>query len=177
MRLTADSNEVFVGYHGTRKPFESFKPNYNPREQVGLGIHFAEDESFADNYAYDDNVARKGKDPRVYKAQVKAKKWLDLEKIVEGGTPEFELAKKLAGRKLFTQRNEEGKQMAYLQGAFNMTSPKRAEKIILEAGYDGLIYNALITQPQVGGYTKGPQSRTFVVLDPSQVDVQGISKR
>lgn len=167
-----EGNPLLV-YHGTRKDFENLRPSYNPKEQLGFGIHFATDESFAKLYAEDETVARSGKTPTVFSVVLDIKKPLDADAIVEEGTPEFELAEQLAGKKLFTQKSEDGtKRLAYLQGAIDKTSGKRAEKLIRAAGYDGVKYTARITQVlSPNTYKRGAEGTTWIVFDPKQIRV------
>jgi hypothetical protein len=163
-----------VVYHGTTAGgFDAFLPNYRKGEQLGFGIHFAADREFAAKYAEDPTVARKGKSPKVYEVYLSIQRPLVADAIVREGSPEFALAKKLAGAKLMTQRDEDGVRVAYMQGAIDKTSAERAERLIREAGYDGILYEAhLSTAAWTGmgvGRARTGSSRSFVVFDPSQV--------
>lgn len=159
-----------VVYHGTSAAgFDVFRPNYRKGEQLGFGIHFAQDRDFAAKYAEDPNVARRGKSPAVYEVYLSIQRPLVADAIVIEGTPEFTLAKKLAGNNLLTQRNEDGVLMAYMQGAIDKTSAQRAEKLIREAGYDGIVYEAQLAVPTAFGWARTGSSRSFIVFEPTQI--------
>lgn len=169
-----EQGQPLVVYHGTTAGgFDAFRPNYRKGEQLGFGIHFAQNRGFAAKYAEDPTVARKGKTPKVYAVYLSIQRPLVADAIVLEGTPEFALAKKLAGSKLMTQRGEDGVRMAYMQNAIDQTTAQRAEKLIREAGYDGILYEAhLSTAAWTGtgvGRARTGSSRSFIVFDPSQV--------
>jgi hypothetical protein len=63
----------------------------------------------------------------VYAVYLSIQRPLVADAIVREGTPEFALAKKLAGSKLLTQKDEDGVRMAYMQNAIDTTSAQRAE--------------------------------------------------
>jgi hypothetical protein len=156
-----------VVYHGTKAgDFESFKPNFRKGEQLGFGIHFAKDRSFAERYASDPDVSRRGRAPKVYEVYLSVQRPLFADALVVEGTPEFALAKKLAGNSLFTSLNERGIRAAYMQNAIDRTTPQRAEKLIREAGYDGVVYEAFIMSR---GGDKSDVSTSYIVFDPSQI--------
>ncbi|CAB4167311.1 ParB/Sulfiredoxin [uncultured Caudovirales phage] len=156
-------------FHGTTQPdIKVFKPKIRPKEQLGFGTHVTVDPEFASEYAIGD-VARRGPSPNVMPLKAKLGNVLDATKIVEEGTPEFVLAQKLAGKKLFTQKNADGIRTAYLQNAIDSTSPKRAQQIIRDAGFDSVKYNAeikSILSPY--GYTKGRSAESYVIFDPEK---------
>jgi hypothetical protein len=168
-----------VMYHGTRQGnFDQFIPHYRRNEQLGFGIHFTPDESFANRYAYDDATAHKGRNPYVHKVELLMNNTLDANQIVYEGTPEFELAKKLAGQKFrcFSSKDERGIPGVYLQSCIDATNPKRAEKIIREIGYDSVKYNAKILNHSgnVGYAGQIPvnliaEAPTYIVFSPSQI--------
>jgi GNAT superfamily N-acetyltransferase len=164
-----------VVYHGTTAGgFDAFRPNYRKGEQLGFGIHFAADREFAAKYADDPNVRRKGgTSPKVYEVYLSIQRPLVADAIVREGSPEFALAKKLAGAKLMTQRDEQGVPVAYMQGAIDKTSAERAERLIREAGYDGIVYEAMLASAAWTGAGVGRRrdavSRSYVVFDPTQV--------
>ena len=164
-----------VVYHGTTAGgFDAFRPNYRKGEQLGFGIHFAADREFAAKYADDPNVRRKGgTSPKVYEVYLSIQRPLVADAIVREGSPEFALAKKLAGAKLMTQRGEDGVRMVYMQGAIDRTSAERAERLIREAGYDGIVYEAMLASAAWTGAGVGRRrdavSRSYVVFEPTQV--------
>jgi hypothetical protein len=159
-----------VVYHGTRAPeFTVFQPFYRKGEQLGFGIHFAEDYDFAKRYAEEEGVTRKGKGtPRIYPVYLSIQRPLFANAIVTEGTPEFELARKLAGRRQFlTETNELGQKIAIPR--IDGTDSKRAERLIREAGYDGVAYSALLMERTGYGFQKIAESPSWVVFDPAQI--------
>ena len=173
-KVVDEQGQPLVVYHGTTAGgFDAFRPNYRKGEQLGFGIHFAQDRGFAAKYAEDPTVARKGKTPKVYGVYLSIQRPLVSDAIVYEGTPEFALAKKLAGSKLFFQRNEDGVLAAYMQNAIDQTTAQRAEKLIREAGYDGIVYEAQLSTSAWTGtglsLARVASSRSFIVFDPTQV--------
>ena len=163
-----------VVFHGTTAgDFDAFRPNYRKGEQLGFGIHFAADREFAAKYAEDPTVRRKGKAPKVYAVYLSIQRPLVADAIVYEGTPEYALAKKLAGKKLMTQRGEDDVRMAYMQNAIDNTTAQRAEKLIREAGYDGIRYESfLLSSVWTGrgiGRARTGSSRSFIVFEPTQI--------
>lgn len=178
-------------FHGTRANFERFAPFVKRSQQLGFGIHWAEDPAFAERYATDDNVARKGRGgSKVYVARLRTNSPLVANAIVGEGTPEFALAQKLAGHRLSTQRWEtddlppddpmftliglkRGVRTAYLQRAIDQASPQRAADLIQRAGYDSVRYFAeLAARSAFGQYkTVTSSSVCWVVFDPEQIEV------
>jgi len=164
---------TFIAYHGTTAgTFDVFKPNYRRGEELGFGIHFTTDKELAEMYAYNPNVARKGKKPYVFTASITCNKCLDARKIVPQGTYEFDLAKKIAGNKLIVIKDENGIPTTYLQRAIDSASPQRAEKILRDEGYDCIIYNVRV----IGNYGMSPgyyniskEAEGIIVLNPSQI--------
>jgi hypothetical protein len=166
--------EPLVVYHGTTAgDFDAFRPNYRKGEQLGFGIHFAKDRDFAAKYAEDPNVARRGKSPKVYAVYLSIQRPLVADAIVYEGTPEFALAKKLAGSRLLTDRGEDGVRLTYMQRAIDQTSAQRAEKLIREAGYDGILYEAQLAKSAWTGMglslARMGSSRSFIVFEPTQI--------
>lgn len=163
---------VLTAYHGTRNGgFDDFKSHYRKGEQLGFGIHFSADREFAARYAHDDEVARKGKAPMVYTVQLTMDRPLKADEIVSEGSPEFALAKKLAGAKLYVSKDEHGTPCCYMQNAIDSTSPQRAEKLICAAGFDGVIYRAKVGSRAVGGMVVSGESESYIVFEPSQIRI------
>jgi N12 class adenine-specific DNA methylase/GGDEF domain-containing protein len=162
-----------VVYHGTTSGgFEVFKANIRKGEQLGFGIHFAEDPAFADRYANDPQVARKGKKPHVFNAYLSLTNPLTANQVVKEGSPEFALAKKLAGKNLYTVKDDNGVPSVYLQNVIDSVNPQKAEKAIREAGYDGVIYKSRIGTRGVVGYGGGTvtaESQSIIVFSPTQI--------
>jgi hypothetical protein len=173
-KVVDGAGRPLVVYHGTTaEDFDAFRPNYRKGEQLGFGIHFAADREFAAKYAEDPTVRRKGKAPKVYEVYLSIQRPLVADAIVYEGTPEYELAKKLAGKKLMTQRGEDDVRMAYMQSAIDQTGALRAEKLIREAGYDGIRYESILLSPVWTGWGMGGartgSSRSYIVFDPTQI--------
>jgi hypothetical protein len=163
-----------VVYHGTTAgDFDAFRPNYRKGEQLGFGIHFAQDRDFAAKYAEDPNVARRGKSPKVYAVYLSIQNPLNADAFVAEGSPEFALAKKLAGARLLAFRNAEGIRETFVQRAIDQTSAQRAEKLIREAGYDGILYESVLSSAAWTGTGVGRRreaaSRSFLVFEPTQI--------
>lgn len=161
-------------YHGTRAgDFGSFKSKFCRRNQVGFGISFTPDRSFAERYANDPLIGHKGSKPFVHVVDLDFKNPLDARRIVVEGSSEYALGLKLLGRKrLPPVEDEQGKRVLFMRVAIDASSPKRAEKIIRDAGYDAVIYDSVLTSsygcpPGYGEVVaKAP---TYVVFDNSQI--------
>lgn len=161
-----------VVFHGTTAvAFDEFRPFYRKGEQLGFGIgHFAESLDFAARYAFAEDVARKGKgEARVYSVYLSIQTPLVAPAIVTEGTTEFALAKKFAGNRLLTQTDSQGRKVAYLQNAIDKAPGKRAESIIRDAGYDGVVYEAILQQRDAYGSTRTGESLSWIVFEPWQV--------
>ena len=169
-------------YHGTKKgKFQYFMPHYSKDEQLGFGIHFTPDKEFAELYAHDPNVGGKGNNPHVYKVLLDIKNPLKANAIYDEGTKEFELAVKLFGKKLPESHHLFGRnpdknniRQVWLQGLIDQTSPQRAERIIRESGYDGVIYTSrLITYNNCAvGYCKVlKEVESYIVFDNDQIKI------
>lgn len=166
-KMVDKSGAPRVFYHGTRRSFDAFRPNIRKGEQLGFGIHFSADPDFAGAYASDPTVARRGKDPRVEEVFLSIKNPLMADTMVKEGSPEFELAKKLAGSKLYTTKDENGTASAWLQNAIDSTSPERAERLIKEAGYDGVVYKSTLRGRS--SFDTKMRSESVIVFAPEQI--------
>lgn len=162
-------------YHGTRAgDFDAFRPHYRKGEQLGFGMHFAAEKDLALRYALDDNTARRGGQPMLYTVDLTIHKMLKADAIVSEGSPEFALAEKLAGKRLWTQKDENGVRCVYMQNVIDASSAQRAEKLIREAGYDGIEYKAkVISMAAPGMYHKHADGVSYLVFEPSQVQIVG----
>ncbi len=158
-----------VVYHGTTAKFDAFRPHERKGEQLGFGIHFAEDMAMADLYAHDQHAARKGSTPRVIDVYLSVQRPLVADTIVRDGSAEFALAKKLAGARLMTQRYEDGKRAAWMQHAIDATAGSRASRLIQEAGYDGIRYTATILNRTAHGARMVAESIAWIVFSPTQI--------
>ena len=171
--LALDASLIpLVLYHGTRQGnFDAFKPHIRRGEQLGFGIHFAERLDFATRYAKDNTVARKGKAPHVHSVFLSAQVPLLASAIAAEGTPAFVLAQKLAGHRLCTVRDEAEQRTAWMQNAIDSTSPARAERLIREAGFDAVVYEARIGVLGVPGANARvlDKCRSWIVFESCQV--------
>jgi hypothetical protein len=162
---------VIKAFHGTTAPsFDVFAPNIRKKEQLGFGIHFAQNLDFAKLYANDDLVARKGKFPRVITAEITLSYPLHANQIVKDGTCEFELAVKLAGKKLFTSKDEDGIKCAYMQNAIDSTTQERAQMLIVAAGFDSVVYEARVGTQGVGAHIR-LRSEAYIVFNPENIKI------
>jgi hypothetical protein len=172
--LTRKASSI-VAYHGTTSGgFDAFRPNIRKGEQLGFGMHFAKDKSLAEMYAHDELVRRRGKSPMVYTVELAMNKTLKADSLVLEGTEEYALAKKLAGSRLFTDKNENGIRCAWMQSAIDMTSAQRAEKLIREAGYDSVSYLATVggaANPFNHTRSISAKGECYVVFDPAQIKI------
>jgi hypothetical protein len=158
-----------VVHHGTTAQFDAFRPFVRKGQQLGFGIHFTEDESLASLYAHGNGTARRGKHPRVVDVFLSVHRPLYANEIALEGTPEFALAKKLAGRRFLTQADHLGRRMTYVQNALDMTAPDRAAKLIQEAGYDGVRYLALLNGFLGLRMYREKESVSWIVFSPTQI--------
>jgi hypothetical protein len=162
----------FVGFRGGRTgPFraELTKPTYRKDEQLGFGIHVAKDESFARLYAEDDRTARRGSQPHIDALEVVMRNPLESRVVVTEGDSLWPLVKALVPKDyhFFT---DGGRPIIFLQNAIDAASPKKAERVIREAGYDGVIYDATVRGAIVQGRASvSGESESYVVFDSSQV--------
>jgi hypothetical protein len=172
VKMGAESGTVRA-YHGTRAgSFDVFRPHIRKGEQLGFGIHFAADKELAARYATDDDTARRGKAPVLYTVELTMTHPLNADQMILEGSPEFDLARKLAGTRLMTNKNEEGVRCAWMQNAIDATSPARGEKLIREAGYDSVIYEFTIGGAVVQGYRSVSGKGTgYIVFDPGQIRI------
>lgn len=174
MPVQRDSSPSALGWHGTTaKTFDEFKPNIRKKEQLGFGIHFADERPFAELYALDPTIVRKkAGEPLLYKADLTYQNPLNTG-LVQEGSPEFALAKKLAGKHLFSQKDAQGIPTAFLQNAIDATSPERASRLIQDAGFDAVRYNSRIGEllPGAAGLSNVRRSPSTVVFSPQQIKI------
>jgi len=171
-KVVDERGEPLVVYHGTSSGgFEAFRPHLRKGEQLGFGIHFADDESFARGYAEgaQSRRAAKGSSPMVYAVYLSIQNPLDVERLVSEGTDEFQLAQKLAGKRLVAMKDERGVRVAYLRNAIELASPERAQAAIRAAGYDGIRYAADLLSPSAYGWERGSSSPSWIAFSPTQI--------
>lgn len=140
---------------------------------MGFGVHFSEDRPFAMLYANDEMTARKGKSPALYTAELLMRNPINALSIVTEGSPEFTLAKKLGGKKLYISRTENGTPCAWMQHAIDATSPERALRLLREAGYDSVIYEAKVGTPGVNARITA-KSKCAVVFSSDQIRILSV---
>jgi hypothetical protein len=156
-------------FHGTTAAFDAFRPFYRKNEDLGFGVHFATKPEFAGRYAFIEGTRRKGSNPRVIPVYLSVQRPLYSNQIVVEGTPEFELARKISSRSTWYMKNELGLRTAWLQNVINSTTSQRAEKLIRDAGYDGVRYAATIRQARYGGAMAIDESPAWIVFEPTQI--------
>ncbi len=156
-------------YHGTVAEFSEFRPNYRNGEQLGFGIHFSESLNLASEYAHGASARKKRGSPRIILAHLVIRNPLDAHAIVKEGSKEFVLAKQLARHRLFTQKDMLGVLMVYMQNAIDISSPKRAARLIQEAGYDGVRYESNVIELNGRGYTKIATAISWIVFESDQI--------
>jgi len=173
---TASGITTPVVHRGTTAgPGTDFKRRYRPKEQLGFGIHFTEDIELAEKYAYDPKIARAGKSPYVHHAILHMENPLIANKIYYEGEPEYDLAfefMKDSRHKIKPIKDERGIYGIYLQNAIDTTSPERAERIIREHGYDGVIYTVKLVEPGLHNMGRVLKKATgYIVFNPEQIEV------
>lgn len=165
---------VFPGWHGTPNgEFSEFKPNIRKNEQLGFGIHAADNRSFAERYALMPRKINKSNQPTLYQVEVGMENPLKADDVVIEGDPRFALAKKLAGQHFFSSKDENGVPATFLQNAIDATSPQRAERLIRDAGYDGVRYMARYGSINPGGTSANIAERSpaSLVFTPEQLKI------
>lgn len=154
--------ETNAWYHGSTKLFNSFKlGKYRRSQQLGFGIHFAQDENFAKLYGN-----------YIYICNLFPSKILHTDQIYEigVGSPEEEFAKALhkgTGRRLWIEDN---KFMIQL----DITTPQRAERLLRQFGYDAVVYNAKYGTMALRGMNVSNESKSMVMLDSSEIKILNI---
>lgn len=171
--VDADGKPMRV-YHGTRALFSNiFKPNHNKKEQVGFGVSFTPDSEFAQSYATDINTRRSGKgEPRIYEVYLHIQNPLELDHMARDGSVEFSLARKMMGDKQLSRiarKDESGVLVVWMQTAVDSVSPAVAEKAIVGAGYDGVVYTAEKFSRGLGVKNNLKKARTYVAFSPTQI--------
>lgn len=171
-KVVNERGEPLVVYHGTATGgFDAFRPHVRKGEQLGFGIHFADDESVARGYASGPQARRaaKGSTPAVYAVFLSLQNPLDVERLVSEGTDEFRLAQKLAGKRLVAMKDERGVRVAYLRNAIELATPERAQAAIQAAGHDGIRYIAQLLSPSAYGWERGSSSPSWIAFSPTQI--------
>lgn len=168
-------SKSFKAYHGTRAgQITQFIPKYR-KQQLGFGIHFTKDKSFAMRYTQ--KGTSRGNKPMLYEVGLSISNPLKADEIVFEGSPEYALAVKLYNNRYKGDRDERGLRGLYMQNAIDATSNKRAERLIQEAGYDAIIYKAkMITRHGAtpGSYFPIADATSYVVFSPEQVRIKKV---
>lgn len=172
--VTDAAGEPLAVYHGTRSGgFGSFKPHIRAGEQLGFEVHFSASKAFADRYANDPAVGRRGRRPHVYAVHLQMLRPLVAGAVASEGSAEFDLAKKLAGRSLVTIKDGDGRPSCWIQNAIDSSRAQRAQRLIEEAGYDGVVYEAKLggLMPVMGATyrTVSQASTSYIVFRPEQI--------
>jgi len=165
---------VFPGWHGTPNgEFSVFRPNIRKNEQLGFGIHAADNRSFAERYALSPRKSVKNAKPTLYQVEAEMENPLKADEIVMESDPRFALAQKLAGQRFFSSKDEKGIPATFLQNAIDATSPQRAERLIRDAGYDGIRYMARYGNVNPGGTSANiaEKSPASLVFTPEQIKI------
>lgn len=158
-------------YHGTKGDVTAFEARRAPKnEQMGLsGVHVAENPEFANLYA-------DGKGGNVMPVKINPGKSLDASALVMEGTPEAEILTALykgTGRKpYFSSSTMDGtgpRMAAPLQGAIDMVSQAKAEKVLRAYGYDSVKYDARYGSRGVNSMSISNESPAYVVFDPKNI--------
>lgn len=179
-KVVDEEGNPLVVYHGSPTGgFEAFSDAMpkNKNQQIAFGIHFTPVKETAARYA--DGSAKIGnkkpKKQEVYEVYLSIQNPLLADQIVKEGSPEYELAKKLAGRNLtrISAKDENGIPAVYLQRSIDQTSPEKALKIIKEAGYDGIRYDAEYITPTGYGMALDNREQSWVVFEPTQIKAVG----
>lgn len=154
-----------VVFHGTTSRFDAFRPHTTRGMQLGFGIHFSEERDLAEHYARNPKVARSGAHPRVVRALLSVQRPLLADRVISERDAEWELARKLAGRKTFGHPSG-GVLHAYLQSVIDIPTPARAAAVLEAAGYDGVSYVSILR-----GTHEVTRSPAWVVFRGDQVRV------
>jgi hypothetical protein len=146
-----------VWLHGSSKPFESFRlGKYKKSQQLGFGIHFTQDESFASLYG-----------PYIYSCNLFPTQILDTEELYSIGSEEEKFARALhkgTQRRLFVSDNQ-------FVIHLDITPPSRAERLLKQFGYDAVIYKAVFGSAAIGGMHVSNKARSVVMLDPGKIKI------
>ena len=168
-------------FHGTSnggfKEFAVARPRKN--ETLSFGIHFWRDKALAERYASDPDVARKGgRTPEVREVYLAANNPLDVERIVEDGTPEFALAKQIAKKNFIACKNEAGVSIAYLKNNIDDAPAERTRLMLMEAGYDSILYKGDISSitPYKTRAVSG-KGDAILVFSPEQIKPAAVDVR
>jgi len=166
-------------FHGTtRGGFSEFRLGPGRKnETLSFGVHFWYDKAMADRYAEDPLVRRsKSGTPEVKSAYLAIQNPLDAERIVEEGSPEFELLRKIAGRKFLSMKNESGIPIAYIKNNLDDAVPSRVHGMLIDAGYDGLLYSGDIgSVSPYGRKFISAQGKAVIAFSPGQIKPADIS--
>lgn len=167
----AEMGYTVDAYHGTNADISAFDARRAPKnEQMGLsGVHVAERPEFANLYA-------DGKGGNVMPVKINPGKSLDGSALVTEGSPEAQILTDLlkgTGRKPYfssSTMDGTGPRMAPpLQGAIDMVSQAKAEKVLRAHGYDSVKYNATYGSHGVNGMNTTNKSPAYVVFDPKNI--------
>jgi hypothetical protein len=171
-RLRGPGGGLVRVFHGSPCPtaFTEFRaPGFKPRMQLGFGIHFTGDQSFAELYAN----AGGGRRGQVLACKLDLRNPIDISRPLLLGTPGYAFA-----RDLFR-----GSRVAHLWPMFSELDQvilpidrfdqRRVVRKMEEHGIDGIIYEAKHGTPVFGGMSISARAICYVALRPDQVSVIG----
>jgi len=147
-----------VLYHGTKEDFTNFKESLKPKqnEMFSFGFHFTENRDFAKRYG-----------DRIVEAELDVKNPLDVEQVV---TKDSELGQWLSQIAPKTRWfPSEGKEAIYLRNGLDALPPAKIKQALIDAGYDGLVYNAEFKEADVSGFRILEEGKTTIAIQPSQI--------
>ena len=177
--VTDPEGRPLLVYHGTMSDFEVFRPHYRRSEQMGFGMHFTSDNGMASDYAGGEAARQpRGGAPRLLEGFLQVRSPLNAEWVGPKGTPEHALARALypkidtirtaylhkQANGLVVERIGISMSWALSEALAGKGGGKRVERILREAGYDGVRYTAVITT--ISKPTRWV--RCWIALDPRQ---------
>lgn len=161
-------------YHGTSSyGFSEFVEHPHKSEDLPFGFHFSTDKSFADKYAFDKGVARRGKSPGVYSAYLKIGKMLE-NRWVDDKDADYVVplaVSKITKTAVIYKDPDANLMYAWtVLPTLNRISGQKAKQVLLDNGYDSVKYSAVLKQmASPNSYFVTGESDTIVVLSPEQI--------
>jgi hypothetical protein len=159
-----EAEQSGVWYHGSPNKFETFQTGKHHADvQLGFGIHFAQNREFAELYG-----------SYIYECQLSPLKTLDQTTIHSVDDQEvYQFAQELYKRTRF-QLYVSGGQFAL---SLDVTSPKRAERLLKQYGYDSVLYEAKYGSiaGTGGGMYVDQKTIAMTMLDPSKITILNVT--
>jgi hypothetical protein len=144
--------------HGTEKDFTEFREAAKPKknEMFSFGFHFTDSPDLAGHYG----------ENRIT-AHLRLTNPLDVEQVVTKGEGLGAWIQKVAPKtKWFPQG---GKPQVYLKNALDALPAAKVKQALIEAGYDGITYNAKFEEANIGYRTLLAEGKSTIVFDPNQI--------